>query len=712
MIKKKELLRFALYALVIVLLNIALQTVFFRIDLTSNNAYSLTDVSRKMAGNLEEPLTVKFYISENLPYPYNNLEQNIKDSLEEYSLAGNRNFNYYVYTVKTAAGAQSAAAAEIEADAKSYGINPIQIQKVDNSEIKLISAYMGAVFIHADMVETIPVINPSENIEYLITSAVTSIQEKTSKLLSLEENISMKLYLSSSLFGVSDDLRTYPEKLTATVDSLNRMNYNRIDFEWFDTDKDAAAGAEAADYGFKPFSYRDEKGALQEAYASAVLEYGETFTSFDVLNKGLFGYSIQDPIQLENELNGVIEKIIGVGNKIAWLADHGTIQMYSDGRAQYGEPTVSAFLTLASERYAVQPVSITEGSIPDDVGSMIIARPQPFTPFNEWELYQIDQFLMKGGNIAVFMDGYMEYIPQPQQGQQQQAPVYIPRNTGLEKLLEHYGVTVEKSFVYDENCFHQQQQSAEGIMDIPVYFAPEIKPGKINSGLPYLDGIKGLIMLNSSPVKISENLPEGRRAEVLFSSSDDSWLADEPEKINLYNPMMIFPPASAEDKQSYPLAAVLEGSFTSYFADKNIPSRPQPEEGTEAPVDNLQFGMDELSRQENMISSTDEGKLFVFGSSFTLSDSLVDKNGTSTNSIMVMNILDELNGKGDFSVMRKKGLSYNPLDETSPVVKTLLKTFNIVVIPILVILAGLLVWFRWVSRQKKIAAMFLEDENE
>lgn len=709
MFKKKELIRFALYALVVVLLNIALHTLFIRIDLTSNDVYSLTDVSRDTAGNLEEPLTIKVYISENLPYPYNNLEQNIKDTLEEYSIAGNRNFNYYVYTIKNQ-DEQSPETGEIVADAQSYGIKPVQIQKVDNSEIKLMSAYMGAVFIHADMVETVPVINASENIEYLITSTVTGIQEKTSKLLSLENNLSMKLYLSSSLFKVSDDLRTYPEALSATVDSLNRINYDRIDYQWFDTDKDSSAAAEAVEYGFAPISFRDENGAVHEAYASAVLEYDDSFTSFDVLTKGLFGYSIQTPEQIEGELNGVIEKIIGVGNKVLWLSDHGTIQMYGNGQQQYGEPTVSSFMAQASERYNIEPAAVGSGIIAEDSGSMIIARPQPFMPFSEWELYQIDQFLMKGGNLAVFMDGFMEYVPQ-NNGGQQQAPVYIPRNTGLEKLLAHYGVSIEQSYVLDENCYHQQQQTADGVMDIPVYFAPEIKADKINSDLSYLSGIKGLIMLNASPVKISENLPEGRTAEVLFSSSDESWLMDDANEINLYNPMMIFPPGD-DEKQSLPLAAVLEGEFTSYFADKGVPERPQPEGGAEAPAEDVLTGIDELSKPENMVSSTDSGKLIVFGSSYALTDSLVDQNGASTNSIMVMNILDELNGKGDFSVMRKKGLSYNPLNETTPAVKTFIKTVNVAVIPVLVILAGLIVWLRWSSRQKKIAAMFSEDENE
>lgn len=714
--RKHEIIRFALYALVVVLLNIALQTVFFRIDLTANDTYSLTRASRTMVSELEEPLTIKVYITENLPQPYNNLEQTLKDTLQEYALAGNKNFNYDIFLIKNLDKEKSGSSDEYEQDARSYGINPIQIQQVDQSEINLTSAYMGAAFIHADMIETIPVINPNENIEYLITSTVMKMQEKTSKLLSLEEDIKLRLYLSSSIFGIAGDLRTYPEQLEAVVDSLNKTNYNRISFEWIDPDNQDAPDAD--NYNFSAFSFKDDLGRVQDYYASAVIEYGDDFTSFDVLSRGLFGYSIQDPAEIEDQLNGVVERLIGIGNKIVWLTGHNTISPYgSQQQQQYAEPTVNSFMNLSSSRYSIKPVQLANELLPDDAGSMIIARPQPFTQYTDWELYQIDQFLMKGGNIAVFTDGFMEYIPQQQGMQAQQQPVYIPRNTGLEKLLEHYGVTVEKAFVMDENCFRQQQQTASGIVDIPIYFAPQIKADRINTELPYMDGISGLITLNNSPVKINEDLPEGRTASILFSSSEDSWIVDDPQQINLYNPTMIFPPTNPEEKGSRPLAAVVEGSFTSYFADKGVPPQPEaedqsPENGENEPSEEYLIEMDRISREENMVKATDSGKLYVFGSSMAISDNLVDQNGTSTNSIMIMNIIDDMNGNGDFSLMRKKGLNYSPLNETEPAAKTFVKTFNMAFIPILVILAGLLVWFRWHRRQKKIASMFMEVDGE
>ncbi|MDC7124527.1 MAG: Gldg family protein, partial [Spirochaetales bacterium] len=649
---------------------------------------------------------VKVYITENLPQPYNNLEQNLRDTLQEYALSGNRNFNYDIYLIKNLDDEKAESSNDYEKDAKDYGINPIRIQKVEQSEINLTSAYMGMVFIHADMIETIPAINPNENIEYLITSTVMKMQQKTSKLLSLDDDIQMKLFLSPGIFKMSDDLKEYPERLQNVADSLNKINYNRISFEWISDDEKSAK--EAADYGIQPFGFQDNSGNVNNYYASAVIAYGDDYSTFDVLNRGLFGYSIQDPTELQDQLNGVVERLIGVGNKIAWLSDHGTIQMYGNQQQQqYGEPTVSSLISLLSKRYNMQSVAVSDDLIPEDAQTLIIARPQPFTPFSDWDLYQIDQFLMKGGNVAVFMDGYMQYNGQ-QQGMGQQ-PVYIPRNTGLEKLLDHYGLNVEQAYVMDDNCYHQQQQGQNGINDIPLYFAPKINAEDINNDLPYLNGIQGLITLNASPVKISEDLPEGCEAKVLYSSSKTSWKVDDAKQINLYNPMMIMPPPK-EDRESFPLAAVLEGKFTSYFADKGVPEMPKPDanaenDDTQKDEDYL-VKMDQVSREENMVKSTDHGKLFVFGSSMAIADNLIDKNGTSTASIMMMNVIDDMNGNGDYALMRRKGISYTPLKDTTPAVKTFIKTLNMLVVPLLVILAGLIMLFKWKRRQKKIAERF------
>ena len=57
------------YAAVLILVNSAASTLFFRVDLTQNRVHSLSKASIEAVSSLEEPLTIKAFLSENLPPP-------------------------------------------------------------------------------------------------------------------------------------------------------------------------------------------------------------------------------------------------------------------------------------------------------------------------------------------------------------------------------------------------------------------------------------------------------------------------------------------------------------------------------------------------------------------------------------------------------------------------------------------------------------------
>ncbi len=58
-----DLFKFIIYLIVIILINMAAYTLFFRIDLTSNRAYSLSDISKEVVSTLSEPLTIHVFFS-------------------------------------------------------------------------------------------------------------------------------------------------------------------------------------------------------------------------------------------------------------------------------------------------------------------------------------------------------------------------------------------------------------------------------------------------------------------------------------------------------------------------------------------------------------------------------------------------------------------------------------------------------------------------
>ena len=89
-----------------------------------------------------------------------------------------------------------------------------------------------------------------------------------------------------------------------------------------------------------------------------------------------------------------------------------------------------------------------------------------------------------------------------------------------------------------------------------------------------------------------------------------------------------------------------------------------------------------------------------------LKDNVLDETGNSPNSTYILNVIDFLNNRRDIAVMRSKEQRFNPLEDTSGGTKTFVKSFNIVALPILVNLFGLLIWFRRHSRKKRIQMMF------
>lgn len=290
-------------------------------------------------------------------------------------------------------------------------------------------------------------------------------------------------------------------------------------------------------------------------------------------------------------------------------------------------------------------------------------------------------------------------MPQNSQFGQSQEPAYIPKNTGLEELLAHYGITLEQSFVMDEESYKQQQRASNGgIIETPFYYAPIISDDRISGDLAFLANIPELITLYPAPLTLNDSLPDAVAAYEVFSSSQKSWALSE--NINLMYPQLIQPPEE-DVQQAYSLAYVLEGTFTSYFAGKAIPE-PEIQETEEtseaASTDNLQV--------TSALTESGRGTVFVMGTSAILGSNVLQPEPNSGNALFFLNLMDYLTGNEDKAVMRTKGISYVPLGDTTPQLRSFIKTFNIVVLPILAIAAGFFVWLGRVSRRKRISTMY------
>jgi ABC-type uncharacterized transport system involved in gliding motility auxiliary subunit len=269
----------------------------------------------------------------------------------------------------------------------------------------------------------------------------------------------------------------------------------------------------------------------------------------------------------------------------------------------------------------------------------------------------------------------------------------------------------------DENCFKQRVPQPFGGGERAIYYAPIIKNESINKDVRFLKDIKGLVVLKASPLELDARQAEeiGLTTVRLFSSSDQSWRMKG--RIDL-NPLFLNPPGPQEERRGEALAYLLEGAFPSYFADRPMPEKAAPpaegEEKAEAGKkggEESDIDFSKILDAETTVRAGKPGKVFVVGTSEILKDNLIDKEGKSPNAQFVMNVIDALNGRESYALMRTKAQRFNPLREIDAGTKVIVKAFNVAGLPVLVVFAGLLVWLRRLARKRMIQNMFAKQHE-
>jgi hypothetical protein len=155
----------------------------------------------------------------------------------------------------------------------------------------------------------------------------------------------------------------------------------------------------------------------------------------------------------------------------------------------------------------------------------------------------------------------------------------------------------------------------------------------------------------------------------LLFSSQRSWLAPDQPYASV-SPNNIPEPKPNDPHGPYSVAAVLEGSFTSYFQSKSIPMA-----------------------NETLIGTSPKTQIFVLGTSRLLDPSLPQFPGGDA---LMSNVLAYLSKDETLLGIRAKGEIIRPLKPVSGAVREFVKYATILTVVVLPILLGL---WRWRSRQ-------------
>ena len=672
---------FALFIVFLLLLNIVSYNSFFRLDLTEPKSYSLSKPSKQVVKNLQEPLTIRVFFDKNLPTPYNSVAQYVEDLLAEYDGVANKNFSVINMDLSKE---------ESLAMASDYGLSQIQIQEIKNNEVGFKQVYMGLVLSYGDSIETLDSITSTEGFEYKLTTKISKMISTADTLANLKQNekINITLYFSPVLknMGISG-CNELEQIIETSFKEVNKQNKDRLDYKVVNPSESETIEF-VQKYGIQAIQYKSEN-QQKVAALGLVVEYNDDFRVIPVqIERSLFGYVVSGLETIGESINESLQSLMSNVQSIGYVTGHGELSLQDERQALN-------FNKMVSAHYQIEELNLVEKDIPMNMSCIVINGPK--ADFAEEELYKIDQFVMRGGNIMFFVDSLVE-----QGGSPYQAAEYVPNELNIDKLLNKYGVKRNYDYVMDTNCY-TTSSSEYGKMNL--YWAPIMQKDQLAKKSVITQNLGYLIFLQNGSLDISgaEN-NSNLKSTVLVKSSPESWA--QSERIML-NPIFMTPP-EAGNFASQNLAVMIEGKFDSAYTEK--PKFETSDESAET-TENQTQDKNQLTTENHLASAKLPGKIFVTGSSYVTTYQILDGQDTSPISMFFLNVIDYLNGNEEVCTMRTKGLGINVLTIKSPALATIAKYFNQFGLVILVAVAGLIVVRSRAKRRKQIREKYNPNDS-
>ena len=668
---------FVLFLIFLVLLNFVGNNIFVRVDLTSQKSYSLSKASKTLVKNLDEPVAIRVFFDKNLPAQYSAIAQYVEDLLDEYKRAANKNFSVSI---------MDPSKEDVQTLASNYGLRQIQIQEVKNNEVGVKQTYMGLAISYGDTLEVIDPITSSDGFEYKLTYTISKMINTAASLESLkgDDKIKLNVIMSSSIKALRiSGVDTLESDIEKVCREINKTKMDKLEFNAIHPAVDEVSGYTER-YGIQPINYRNAAGSVETGCIGVVVEYGEKFVTLPIQIQDIFfnNYAVVGTDTAAEDINSAIKSLISKPTQFGYIVGNGERDLVSDE----GAPL---FNEVLSTMYDVKTLDLSEEDIPPSMKSIVVNGPTE--NMTQEELYKIDQFIMRGGNVLFLVDPATETVSNSYY--YGQTVSYAENYVNIENLLNKYGVSIEKEYVFDASCC-QTYNSTYGIFDL--YWAPLLQKENLNSKHAITSNIGNVIMLQCAPLNVEEK--NGVKSTVLVESSDKAW-TEQFDGLML-DPRMFEQPDKSEMSKKQ-LMVLLEGKFESAFDSAPVSSNSDDENSGEG----------DYAISTHLSSSKQPGKIIVAGTSAITTSQVFLEDASTGISLLLVNAIDYLNGNEELCKMRSKGVSINVLNTDSKAKMTFFQLFNEYGLAILVLVAGLIIWRMRIKRKAKINRFYNPDDD-
>lgn len=208
-------------ALGVLVLNLLGSHVRGRFDLTRNNLFTLSDGSRQILGELDDVVSLKLFVSDDLPPEVQLILRDVRDLTADLENASDG----MLATEEINPDDDEQA----EEEARSLGIVPIEFNVLRDDEFQVKRGYFGLAVTYADEQETIPVLDRADDLEFRLVSSVASMTMQRKPVVAFMTDAEAKSPFHYRAFRQSIADRYHVTSLRIEEDSAGALRPDSID---------------------------------------------------------------------------------------------------------------------------------------------------------------------------------------------------------------------------------------------------------------------------------------------------------------------------------------------------------------------------------------------------------------------------------------------------------------------------------------------------
>lgn len=431
----------------------------------------------------------------------------------------------------------------------------------------------------------------------LTAEKLFTLSDGTKQILQeLDTPVQIRFYATRDDKVMPPQFKTHVRLVEDLLDEFRRNSDGKIKIEKFDPQPDSDAEDSARLDGIESQAL----SLTERIYLGIAISMLDETVPIPFLDPSREEHLEYEIIRAVSQVMTVEETVIGVMSSLPVFGANP--MMARMGQAQRQDPWV--VIEQLQQLFEVRQIEMTAESIDEEVTVLIVIHPKAISETTE---YALDQFLLRGGNLLVFLDPLALTDPQPSSNNMMGPP---PSTSNLPNLLKAWGLEFDSGKVVADMSFAKEISFGQGPSQIQpaVLFVNDNGINRSNVVTAQIDQL--LVPFAGA---FSGEPMEELEQTVLIHSTEQSQLVDG--FMARLAGQQIASDFASEDKKR-PIALRLDGKFKTAFAE----GKPKTEEEANVEEDIDKEDEKEESEEEPLKESKEDGAVVLFGDADFLAD--------------------------------------------------------------------------------------------